>query len=154
GGTMLTLGLVANDVVLAILGHMGRLARWASATRHRSAGEVPPRSKPLIAKRPRRQAIPAVLQTEFSTADLEVQAPVAAMAVAAAPSGDIPIRYPSLMETPELDGEANTAIAVEPVPVVRVTGPDELPDARFADFEMPPLTLLDDPEPFPYEEQD
>src|SRR5205823_11476694 len=37
-------------------------------------------------------------------------------------------------------------------PIVR---PGALPDhERFVDFELPPLTLLEDPEPFPYEEHD
>jgi S-DNA-T family DNA segregation ATPase FtsK/SpoIIIE len=39
-----------------------------------------------------------------------------------------------------------------PPPIIR---PAPLPEEeRFADFELPPLALLDDPQPFPYEEHD
>jgi S-DNA-T family DNA segregation ATPase FtsK/SpoIIIE len=150
GGTILTLGLVANDVVLAILGHMGRMARWLSATRQRSAGDHSSRSKSVIAKRPRRQLVEAV-QPESPTAEEAV--PVA-VTEESAPSDDIPIRYPSTMEAARPQDAKSGDAATTPVPVIRVTGPGEQPDTRFADFELPPLTLLDDPEPFPYEEQD
>jgi S-DNA-T family DNA segregation ATPase FtsK/SpoIIIE len=153
GGIILTLGLVANDVILAILGQIGRITRWMRAARHLGAGSLASRPKPTVAKRPRRRPVAAV-EAESNEPKYDAPLPVAAMVGAAAPSDDIPIRYPSMMEAAGPEDDASDDAAVNPVAVTRVTGPDEPPDARFADFELPPLTLLDDPEPFPYEEQD
>jgi S-DNA-T family DNA segregation ATPase FtsK/SpoIIIE len=60
---------------------------------------------------------------------------------------DIPINYPEAVSASAAAPEQRT-----PPPIVR---PAPLPEEeRFADFELPPLTLLDDPQPFPYEEHD
>ncbi|GIW79295.1 MAG: hypothetical protein KatS3mg105_1102 [Gemmatales bacterium] len=60
----------------------------------------------------------------------------------------IPIRHPemSIQEDADKKTAADLAIA-RPMPPA--TDED-----RFADFELPPLSLLEDPEPFPYEEHD
>jgi S-DNA-T family DNA segregation ATPase FtsK/SpoIIIE len=68
---------------------------------------------------------------------------------AKAQANAIPINHPE-------DITKATAAVVEeppnPPPIVR---PAPMPeDDRFADFELPPLTLLQDPQPFPYEEHD
>jgi S-DNA-T family DNA segregation ATPase FtsK/SpoIIIE len=39
-------------------------------------------------------------------------------------------------------------------PALALVSPDTDADDRFADYELPPLTLLDEPQPFPYREQD
>jgi S-DNA-T family DNA segregation ATPase FtsK/SpoIIIE len=39
------------------------------------------------------------------------------------------------------------------VPIIR-PGPEMMEEERFADYELPPLSLLDEPEPFPYQEHD
>jgi S-DNA-T family DNA segregation ATPase FtsK/SpoIIIE len=61
------------------------------------------------------------------------------------PPAEIPIHH----------HEAPTVPAAEeprPVPIVRPAPATE--EERFADFELPPLRLLEDPQPFPWEEHD
>jgi DNA segregation ATPase FtsK/SpoIIIE, S-DNA-T family len=60
----------------------------------------------------------------------------------------IPINHPEdVSQLPSSTPEART-----PPPIIR---PAPMPEEeRFADFELPPLTLLEDPQPFPYEEHD
>ncbi len=60
----------------------------------------------------------------------------------------IPINHPENIEN------ASPAVpeARTPPPIIR---PAPMPEEeRFADFELPPLTLLEDPQPFPYAEHD
>jgi S-DNA-T family DNA segregation ATPase FtsK/SpoIIIE len=59
--------------------------------------------------------------------------------------GDIPIRHPD--ESANLPAEDFH----EPPPINR-PGPSE--EERFADYELPPLSLLEEPQPFPWEEHD
>src|SRR5262249_15225801 len=89
-----------------------------------------------------------------TTTNEDAPAPEAALVDTAAVSEDIPIRYPAMMESSRTENDGSAPGAVNPVPGTRLPGPAEVPDKPFADFEMPPLALLDDPEPFPYEEQD
>jgi S-DNA-T family DNA segregation ATPase FtsK/SpoIIIE len=66
---------------------------------------------------------------------------------------DIPIHRPRAVD-PNVHGTARDQ-AEEPariLPVIR-RGPTA-DEQRFADYELPPLTLLDDPQPFPYQEHD
>jgi len=59
----------------------------------------------------------------------------------------IPINHP--------EDSAPVPAAPEPRPAPPIVRPAPVPEEeRFADFELPPLTLLDDPLPFPYEEHD
>jgi S-DNA-T family DNA segregation ATPase FtsK/SpoIIIE len=54
--------------------------------------------------------------------------------------------------TPPKGSAEPAAAAAPPVPITR---PAPLPDEeRFADYELPPLALLEDPQPFPYEAHD
>jgi S-DNA-T family DNA segregation ATPase FtsK/SpoIIIE len=62
---------------------------------------------------------------------------------------DIPIHHH--LKIAPLDGDSSAELAPPP-PIVR-PGPVE-DDMRFADFELPSLSLLDDPQPFPHEEHD
>ncbi len=69
--------------------------------------------------------------------------------------GDIiPIRYPDpVNENGDLTGPPKF-IPPEPI-VLPINRPAPLPAVeRFEDFELPPLSLLEDPQPFPYEEHD
>jgi S-DNA-T family DNA segregation ATPase FtsK/SpoIIIE len=60
----------------------------------------------------------------------------------------IPINHPEDIRQPS----AAAPQPRTPPPIIR---PAPLPEEeRFADFELPPLTLLEDPQPFPYEEHD
>jgi S-DNA-T family DNA segregation ATPase FtsK/SpoIIIE len=65
----------------------------------------------------------------------------------AAESSDIPISHPEIPVLPD-QGSEHPAV----LPIVR-PGPTS-DEERFASFELPPLTLLEDPKPFPYEEHD
>jgi S-DNA-T family DNA segregation ATPase FtsK/SpoIIIE len=72
-------------------------------------------------------------------------------------SGDIPIHRPDMVPPPGHDRETKPDIELpaEPavVPIARSTeAPTE--EQRFEDYELPPLTLLEDAEPFPFEEHD
>jgi S-DNA-T family DNA segregation ATPase FtsK/SpoIIIE len=49
---------------------------------------------------------------------------------------------------PEATGPAPTIL-----PITRM-GMSSMPEQNFEDYELPPLTLLDDPEPFPFEQHD
>jgi S-DNA-T family DNA segregation ATPase FtsK/SpoIIIE len=64
-----------------------------------------------------------------------------------APDENIPIHH---------HDESGKAIRSDgPAPILPINRHAPLPDAdRFADYELPPLRLLDDPEPFPYAEHD
>jgi S-DNA-T family DNA segregation ATPase FtsK/SpoIIIE len=66
----------------------------------------------------------------------------------------IPINHP---EVPALTQES-VPVVKEPAPVIlpisRPTAQSMSEVARFADFELPPLTLLEDPQPFPFEKHD
>jgi S-DNA-T family DNA segregation ATPase FtsK/SpoIIIE len=71
-------------------------------------------------------------------------------------SSDIPIRRPTYVPPPH-DAETQPEIEVEAepaiVPIARMpVAPAE--EHRFEDYELPPLTLLEDPEPFPFAEHD
>jgi len=64
-------------------------------------------------------------------------------------AGAIPINHP------EDISELAAAVAPQPRSAPPIVRPAPMPEEeRFADFELPPLTLLDDPLPFPYEEHD
>ncbi|HLJ92998.1 MAG TPA: DNA translocase FtsK 4TM domain-containing protein, partial [Gemmataceae bacterium] len=82
------------------------------------------------------------------------------------PSPESPIIEPT-GENPEIPirhhDEAGASVGQRPdvaeetpaprlVPIIRPA--PELDEERFADYELPPLSLLDEPEPFPYEEHD
>jgi S-DNA-T family DNA segregation ATPase FtsK/SpoIIIE len=67
----------------------------------------------------------------------------------------IPINHPDLSAKPPLEAasapESPTVVPSAP-PIVRPRPMTQ--DNPFADFELPPLDLLEDPQPFPYEEHD
>jgi S-DNA-T family DNA segregation ATPase FtsK/SpoIIIE len=79
-----------------------------------------------------------------------VSAVLAGSAAVPAPDGSIPIRH---HDQTAKDGHA---IRVDgPAPILPINRHAPLPDAdRFADYELPSLSLLDDPQPFPYAEHD
>jgi S-DNA-T family DNA segregation ATPase FtsK/SpoIIIE len=85
------------------------------------------------------------------------QAPHPVAALSPAPEATA---EPAPMVPPSEDGEIPIRHHEQPVPkadepAVPIVRPSPAPDAdRFADFELPPLTLLEEPQPFPYEEQD
>ena len=79
----------------------------------------------------------------------------------APPAVDVPIQHTGFEFVPEEPlPEAAPEISVpapepEPaiLPITRM-GLGNLADAAFEDYELPPIALLDDPEPFPYEQHD
>jgi DNA segregation ATPase FtsK/SpoIIIE, S-DNA-T family len=67
-----------------------------------------------------------------------------------APDGGIPIHH---HDQTAKDGHAIRADG--PAPILPINRHTSLPDAdRFVDYEMPSLSLLDEPQPFPYAEHD
>jgi S-DNA-T family DNA segregation ATPase FtsK/SpoIIIE len=69
-------------------------------------------------------------------------------------SADIPIHRPDQVP-PRNDDETKPEIELPPavVPIARSHTP-AAEEHRFDDYELPPMTLLEDPEPFPFEEHD
>jgi S-DNA-T family DNA segregation ATPase FtsK/SpoIIIE len=89
---------------------------------------------------------------ESRTAVIAANAPIAlaASAAVAAPDGSIPIHHHDQTvkdsHAIRVDGAAS---------ILAINRHAPLPDAdRFADYELPSLSLLDDPQPFPYAEHD
>src|SRR5205085_8024634 len=63
-------------------------------------------------------------------------------------TGEIPIRHHDLAATTLREPAGVDVILPMPGPA------PQSDEERFADFELPPLTLLEEPQPFPYEEHD
>lgn len=81
---------------------------------------------------------------------------VATLIETAEESSDIPIHRPTHVP-PEHDKETQADIALEPEPTIlpivrKMEAPSD--EERFEDYELPPLTLLEDAEPFPFAEHD
>jgi S-DNA-T family DNA segregation ATPase FtsK/SpoIIIE len=70
------------------------------------------------------------------------------------PKYHVPIQHTGFDVKPAVEPEPEPA-GPEPaiLPITRL-GLASLPDQTFEDYELPPLTLLDDPEPFPFEQHD
>jgi DNA segregation ATPase FtsK/SpoIIIE, S-DNA-T family len=154
GAPALALLLAADMVVVrgvCLLGKAGRylvngllfIARWMGpAPRH-----------PVNAS-----ALPAESREEETALS---QAPEMEPAAEKSPSSlpppgtDIPIRHHD-QAIASLQREAREAAAdaltAPIIPVSRSAAEEE--EDRFADYELPPLSLLDEPQPFPYEEHD
>jgi S-DNA-T family DNA segregation ATPase FtsK/SpoIIIE len=137
-GGMLAFGFVLK----AVLGRLWRAGRWigqrcSAPCRWRQAPLEPTTTEPLPWYRRFRRR-PAVARQ-----------PEAAITREPPTDGEplIPIRH---ADNAPAQGEAR--LDPSALPVVR-PGPAPEED-RFADFELPPLTLLEDPQPFPHEEHD
>jgi DNA segregation ATPase FtsK/SpoIIIE, S-DNA-T family len=62
---------------------------------------------------------------------------------------------PPLVEVVTVAELEEEEVIARPKPPLRIVRPGPVPDAeRFQDYELPPLELLDDPLPFPYEQHD
>jgi S-DNA-T family DNA segregation ATPase FtsK/SpoIIIE len=72
----------------------------------------------------------------------------------ATPKLHVPIKHTGFAVKPAVDPEPETA-GPEPaiLPITRL-GMSSVPENNFEDYELPPLTLLDDPEAFPFEQHD
>jgi S-DNA-T family DNA segregation ATPase FtsK/SpoIIIE len=67
----------------------------------------------------------------------------------------IPIRHPGEPATQDDPPAPALAPGATAVPALRIVRPGPaLDDERFDDYELPPLALLEEPAPFPYEEHD
>jgi S-DNA-T family DNA segregation ATPase FtsK/SpoIIIE len=71
---------------------------------------------------------------------------------ASASDGGVPIHRPAADQPPTETPPAAKTPGVYP-PIIR-PAPVPMEQERFDDYELPPLTLLEDPQPFPYEEHD
>jgi S-DNA-T family DNA segregation ATPase FtsK/SpoIIIE len=86
------------------------------------------------------------------------RAPIKPTAATLSASSHIPINHPTtalprLRETTAAEGREKAGDIAPLIPPIVRPAPAGA-ENHFADFELPPLTLLEDPEPFPYEEQD
>jgi DNA segregation ATPase FtsK/SpoIIIE, S-DNA-T family len=134
-GAILGLSLAANSVVRFALVILHRAPRVAAGGLRAGAGLIPKR----------RPAAPG---------------PVNATVPAAAVDDDgIPITRPRPIAELEREAELAATLAEmqspeKPQPL-RVVRPGPTPDSeRFNDYQLPPLALLEDPLPFPFEEHD
>lgn len=69
---------------------------------------------------------------------------------------DVPILHSGFALAPLIEPDAKASVpeaAPSILPITRL-GLANLPEQNFEDYELPPLTLLDDPEPFPFEQHD
>jgi S-DNA-T family DNA segregation ATPase FtsK/SpoIIIE len=117
------------------------LWNWSRASQAPNA-IVPGKAKPPIKR--------------AQSSDTPVPETTPAPAEPLSPSEDIPIRHHdetlAALEKPVEEAAAEPAISA-PVPIQRST-PVVEEEQRFADYVLPPLSLLEDPQPFPYEEHD
>jgi S-DNA-T family DNA segregation ATPase FtsK/SpoIIIE len=75
--------------------------------------------------------------------------------VASPPDDGIPIRHATGMARPEEEAPPPSRPDATAVPPLRIVRPGPaLEDERFDDYELPALSLLEDPAPFPYDEHD
>jgi len=66
---------------------------------------------------------------------------------------DVPIQHTGFDVTPEPEPEPEPVHKPAILPITRM-GMSSVPENNFEDYELPPLSLLDDPEPFPFEQHD
>jgi S-DNA-T family DNA segregation ATPase FtsK/SpoIIIE len=143
----LLLGLIlAGDIVLAgLLWSIGHLCRGLALAFWRVGSGL--RRRPVVADAPppRKKSAPAPTSpTEPADEEPEPSPPVA--------DRDIPIHYHDEMSRTGTGTARHDGPLVSPPSANRPTSAEEA--ERFADYELPSLKLLDDPQPFPYEEQD
>ncbi len=125
-GLLLTMDFALVSLLKAAWSTLGRLGRWLGRRRPVRATAPSP-----VAAPPAPSETPAKPAGKSSVKD-----------------GQIPIHHPQMIPAAD-SGAAATALVppiVRPAPAMEAD--------RFADFELPPLTLLDDPQPFPYEQHD
>jgi S-DNA-T family DNA segregation ATPase FtsK/SpoIIIE len=134
-GLVLTLDFALVAAVKTVWAAASRLGRWLSR------------------RRPPRTAVPNLA----SAPPAANEAPASPAGKPSSKEGQIPIHHPQMIPPASAEADADgdggtvTAAALLP-PIVRPAPAAEVD--RFADFELPPLTLLDDPQPFPYEQHD
>jgi S-DNA-T family DNA segregation ATPase FtsK/SpoIIIE len=139
-GSCVFLGLVltADSVLVFFLKSAGRLAFWSLAR----CGQLVPRpvrAGPAVPRTPPRLPTEAAESADVADTDVPASEP---------DSPEIPISHP---EAPNL-AEDGPASGPALLPIVRPAPAGD--EERFADYELPPLSLLDDPQPFPYQEHD
>jgi S-DNA-T family DNA segregation ATPase FtsK/SpoIIIE len=133
--------LLALDFALArLLRGAFTVARWAWAPLRFAGTRIKWRSAPTYVDRPNDWP-------EVSAGSAAEDAPHN--------SSDIPIYHHHQLNSypdgsPVSPGDPESVVL--PPPIIRPSAVSD--DERFADFELPPLTLLDDAKPFPHEEHD
>ncbi|HMF13341.1 MAG TPA: DNA translocase FtsK 4TM domain-containing protein, partial [Gemmataceae bacterium] len=93
----------------------------------------------------------------FATRPAKGAAPSSAALASTMPKAELPVSDESIpIHHHDETAKAGATIRVDgPAPILPINRHAPLPDAdRFADYELPPLRLLEEPEPFPYEEHD
>jgi S-DNA-T family DNA segregation ATPase FtsK/SpoIIIE len=120
-----------------------RAARWL----YRRLAALRPSRQAIRPERPRGQPTDSDQETELQDASEEEQDEDEQDDTSAV-DGDIPIHHATGMTVPA------AAAAEVPVALSQNRPPVPAEEDPFADYELPPLTLLEEPQPFPYEEHD
>jgi S-DNA-T family DNA segregation ATPase FtsK/SpoIIIE len=150
----LALFLAADGVVLRGLRLLGKIGLHLAKVLMLVARWMGPEPRPvkngINQPMPDREEGPGLLQTPEMQAEGEQPA-----SVLPPPGTDIPIRHhdqaiASLQR--EAREEAADALTAPIIPASRAVAEED--EERFADYELPPLALLEEPQPFPYEEHD
>ena len=155
GCLVLSVALTADFAVAWSLRSLWLALCWLrERVKAESPVPVAPRTfRPRPAKRPR-EAQPAPVdkpaEEEETLVEDEPEPP--------APDPKIPIRHAEHSAVPlplPAAQDPRVAVAAGSARILPIAGLEETSeDEKFADYELPPLTLLGDPQPFPYEEHD
>jgi len=150
GGVLVFCGALALGLVLAL--DFALLATWRVSKHTVSAsatvlGALVPYCSGFTRWLHARIHSPSAAAIEIRHMGETVEGGDETTAAAADDANGIPIRH--------ADGSDPELPAVPPPRILPINRPVAVPDEeRFADFELPPLTLLAEPEPFPYDEHD
>jgi S-DNA-T family DNA segregation ATPase FtsK/SpoIIIE len=141
---VLGLALTADFLLVGLLRQGVRLGRFLARSGWRAARRSESPARPARVRRVDPDEAPATDAPDDSLPIRRIEA--TEPEPAAAPDGpEIPITRP---EEPAAAEDAGPAV----LPIIRPGPPPE--EDRFAGYELPPLSLLEDPQPFPYEEHD
>jgi S-DNA-T family DNA segregation ATPase FtsK/SpoIIIE len=131
GGILLGLVLAADFAVVRLLRASGGVARWLGGrVRWPRRGTRPLEDPPIIRIAPPADAEDVLLRDEPHVPPVD--------------DDSIPIRHHAEERQPRSEPD-----------ITPITRPGPAPEEeRYSDYELPPLSLLDEPQPFPYEEHD
>lgn len=135
---LLALGLALDAAALSLLSSGKRCCKWAlGILKPNQNRQTPALADDLPIRRPASGRAPKASQPEVAPPH---------------EAEEVPIHRPEPVTKAETE-QASEPAPRSPVPIRR---PAAIPQdgERFAAYELPPLTLLEDPAPFPYEEHD
>jgi S-DNA-T family DNA segregation ATPase FtsK/SpoIIIE len=159
---LLGLFLAADFILIRIARLLGRAVRvgcagtWLGLKWLIGTSGVAPQAVPASAEVQERQTR-ASEQTSSGLPSPFMPPPSIASARASEKNTEIPIRHhdhaiSTLASAADVKEPEKETPKETPVPIKRLTADPE--EDRFADYEVPPLSLLEEPQPFPYAEHD